>query len=389
MYGAEIAADGSANLGLKDQRLALGWIQENIAAFGGDPTKVTIWGQEAGAFSVGLQLLAYGGRDDALFRGAILQSGSPTLMFPSVTVDEWQPLYDAFVDGVNCTNAADTLACMREVDASALSEVFDSDLTTLERVNPVVDGDFLPDLGANLLNSGKFVKVPIILGTTADEGTWNYYGVKGINTTDEFLSMVAFDGMSNEIAEEIAQLYPDDPDQGIPSTLEGRPGNETGYGWQWKRSSAYNGDRIMQAGRRMGSQAWAAQGVDAYSYLYDVLFHAKWWQTGVQEQDDIAFLFHNVTLSESISPEDQADQKDTFEPLSYLMTSMWISFFATLDPNNHPVNGTNVWPKYATVSPENFVFDVNATQLSRTALDDFRTDAISYWMDLFTAEYPK
>lgn len=73
-----------------------------------------------------------------------------------------------------------------------------------------------------------------------------------------------------------------------------------------------------------------------YSNVYDVLFHAKWWEYGAQEQDDVAFLFHNVTLSEALSPSDQADQKDTFEPLSYLMTSMWISFFNTLDPNNHP-----------------------------------------------------
>jgi para-nitrobenzyl esterase len=151
-------APGSGNYGIMDQQLALKWVKQNIAAFGGDPHNVTMFGESAGGLSTFSNLVSPSARE--LFAKAIVESGAYRLSLPSLATAESQGT--AFATAEGCTSQ--TAACLR-----ALTVV-----QVLTQENPAgyvtnIDNRVLPQSIDTALASGAFNHVPVINGSNHDE----------------------------------------------------------------------------------------------------------------------------------------------------------------------------------------------------------------------------
>jgi acetylcholinesterase len=261
IHSKEIAESKNQNLGLRDQRTAFKWVNKHISAFGGDPAKVTIWGESAGAYSVGDHINAYDGDTDGLFRAAILESGG-AIGPPLNDTDWYQHMYDDLTESAGCSKYKESLKCLRDVPYETIAPHGSRGLEWFH----TIDGSLVPRYGQESIMQGKFAKIPIVVGTNTDEG----FGVVGVNNDEQAIEQMLTSkrwNVSPVEAEQLLKLYPNDPALGEPYGWENRTWPE--YGLQWKRYQSIATDLTMFAPRRLLAQKMSQYVDHVYSYRWD------------------------------------------------------------------------------------------------------------------------
>lgn len=196
---------------MRDQRAAVEWLRENVASFGGDPKKITISGQSSGGVAVDYWSYAY--REDPIVNGLIAPSGN-AFSFPVNAPGIPEKNWNTAVNAVNCTDAADVLTCMRQVDwkdiraAAATVRPIPSTsvLRSIPPFYPTPDGEIVFADYVNLTAAGRFSKMPILFGNNNNEA--GYYRIpafaQGTVPTDEQVATFHLESFTCPVSHQVS-----------------------------------------------------------------------------------------------------------------------------------------------------------------------------------------
>ncbi|KAI1502026.1 putative lipase [Biscogniauxia marginata] len=210
-----LKSEGSENAGLRDQRLAIEWVRDNIEQFGGDPERITIFGQSSGGLAVGLHIMAYGASKPVPFQQGICESQA---LEPGITgnftIDAMQLLVDQVGCNTSSLHSEETVSCLRGFDTDTLLEAslatYASDIghNIGDIWLPVVDGDFLPAAPSQLIKEGRFANVTTMMLWCEDDVT--FFTDTSITTpedTHDFIHSYVPDLTSDNL-DKLLSLYP-------------------------------------------------------------------------------------------------------------------------------------------------------------------------------------
>ncbi|CAK8684419.1 unnamed protein product [Clavelina lepadiformis] len=341
------------NFGLLDQRLAFLWVRDNIAQFGGDPTRVTLFGQGAGSEAVQMHTVS-SLNTDLGFTQAILQSGTALRLgeYP-----EQVALSQTFADASGCggSDAATMLSCLRSASLEDLIVAQQS-----MQFAPVVDRYFLQKDPSNLMGIlSPFASWSFIVGTNDGDGTTYWDEVNSVQTEDDFHDSIADEfsttfGMKTGDIEFEYYMWSDPKFTTNQQELQTQLFNlYTDYRY------------VAPAGQVADSAVKARSAVYVYQFQRASLQNPyqgnfPMW-TGAAHGSEIPYVWGDVArdvTSQGNHPDDTI--------LSYSVMEYWGNFAKTGDPNLNELGNTanTPWPAYTADSKQHLLLDATITPSS-------------------------